>query len=127
MRIDEDRVDAVTAMSQVRVLIADDEPIIRLDLRQMLGLEGGGDSAHREAAGEGGGGGGEGDDEGGGGGEYNPYLRAPSAGDVAALSQLLSEYEFDLAHQIVADIGVTQAVIGKGTQCLIIDALLLDS
>jgi response regulator NasT len=36
MRIDEDRVDAVTAMSQVRVLIADDEPIIRLDLRQML-------------------------------------------------------------------------------------------
>jgi response regulator NasT len=35
-RIDEDRVDTVAAMSQVRVLIADDEPIIRLDLRQML-------------------------------------------------------------------------------------------
>ena len=36
MRIEEDRVDTVAAMSQVRVLIADDEPIIRLDLRQML-------------------------------------------------------------------------------------------
>jgi response regulator NasT len=35
-RIDKDRVDTVAAMSQVRVLIADDEPIIRLDLRQML-------------------------------------------------------------------------------------------
>ena len=35
-RIDEDRVDTTAAMSQVRVLIADDEPIIRLDLRQML-------------------------------------------------------------------------------------------
>ena len=36
MRIEDDRVDTVAAMSQVRVLIADDEPIIRLDLRQML-------------------------------------------------------------------------------------------
>ena len=36
MRIEEDRVATVAAMSQVRVLIADDEPIIRLDLRQML-------------------------------------------------------------------------------------------
>ena len=36
MRIDEDRVGTQKAMSQVRVLIADDEPIIRLDLRQML-------------------------------------------------------------------------------------------
>lgn len=35
-RIDEDRVGTQRAMSQVRVLIADDEPIIRLDLRQML-------------------------------------------------------------------------------------------
>lgn len=35
-RIDEDRVGTLRAMSQVRVLIADDEPIIRLDLRQML-------------------------------------------------------------------------------------------
>lgn len=35
-RIDEDRVCILGAMSQVRVLIADDEPIIRLDLRQML-------------------------------------------------------------------------------------------
>jgi hypothetical protein len=46
---------------------------------------------------------------------------------VAALSQLLSEHEFDLPRQIVADIGVTHAVIDKGAQCLIIDALLLDS
>lgn len=36
MRIDEDRVGTQRAMSQVRVVIADDEPIIRLDLRQML-------------------------------------------------------------------------------------------
>ena len=35
-RINEDRVCTLRAMSQVRVLIADDEPIIRLDLRQML-------------------------------------------------------------------------------------------
>ena len=55
------------------------------------------------------------------------YSEATWQSDVAALSQLLSEHEFDLAHQIVAEIGVTQAVIGKGTQCLIIDALLLDS
>jgi hypothetical protein len=55
------------------------------------------------------------------------YSDGPWQSDVAALSQLLSEYEFDLAHQIVADIGVTQAVIGKGAQFLIIDVLLLDS
>ena len=55
------------------------------------------------------------------------YSDGPWQSDVAALSQLLSEYEFDLAHQIVAEIGVTQAVIGKGAQFLIIDALLLDS
>jgi len=47
--------------------------------------------------------------------------------DIETLSQLLSEHEFDLPGQIVADIGVTQAVIGKGTQCLFIDVLLLDS
>jgi hypothetical protein len=47
--------------------------------------------------------------------------------DVAALSQLLSEHEFDLPRQIVADIGITRAVTAQGGQCLIIDALLLDS
>ena len=47
--------------------------------------------------------------------------------DAEALSQLLSEHEFDLPRQIVADIAVTQAVIAKGAQCLIIDALLLDN
>ena len=46
--------------------------------------------------------------------------------NVEALSQLLSEHEFDLPRQIVADIAVTQAVIAKGAHCLIIDALLLD-
>jgi hypothetical protein len=55
------------------------------------------------------------------------YLEATWHADVAALSQLLSEHEFDLPRQIVADIGVTHAVIDKGAQCLIIDALLLDS
>ena len=56
-------------------------------------------------------------------------------GDVEALAQLLSEHEFDLPRQIVADIAVTgavtgavmQAVMAKGAMCLIIDALLLDS
>lgn len=52
-------------------------------------------------------------------------------GDVEKLSQLLSEHEFDLPRQIVADIAVTgpvtQAVMAKGAACLIIDALLLDS
>lgn len=48
-------------------------------------------------------------------------------GDVAALSQLLSEHEFDLPRQIVADIAITRAVTAQGGQCLIIDALLLDS
>jgi len=47
--------------------------------------------------------------------------------DMAALSQLLSEHEFDLPRQIVADIGITRAVTAQGGQCLIIDALLLDS
>ncbi len=42
------------------------------------------------------------------------YLDATWQSDVAALSQLLSEHEFDLPRQIVADIGVTQAVIDKG-------------
>jgi hypothetical protein len=50
--------------------------------------------------------------------------------DVEALSQLLAEHEFDLPDQIVADIvvagPVTGAVMAKGAQCLIIDALLLD-
>jgi hypothetical protein len=49
---------------------------------------------------------------------------------VEALSQLLAEHEFDLPDQIVADIvvngPVTGAVMAKGAQCLIIDALLLD-
>jgi hypothetical protein len=48
-------------------------------------------------------------------------------GDVAALSQLLAEHEFDLPRQIVADIAVTRVVMAKGAMCLIIDALLLDS
>jgi len=55
------------------------------------------------------------------------YSDATWQSDVAALSQLLSEHEFDLPRQIVADIGVTHAVIDNGAQCLIIDALLLDS
>ncbi len=55
------------------------------------------------------------------------YSDAAWQSDVTALSQLLSEQEFDLPRQIVADIGVSQAVIDKGAQCLIIDALLLDS
>jgi hypothetical protein len=53
-----------------------------------------------------------------------------SHSDVEALSQLLAEHEFDLPDQIVADIvvngPVTGAVMAKGAQCLIIDALLLD-
>jgi len=48
-------------------------------------------------------------------------------GNVAALSLLLAEYEFDMPRQIVADIAVTGAVMAKNAQCLIIDALLLDS
>ena len=55
MRIEDDRVDTVAAMSQVRVLIADDEPIIRLDLRQMLeslGYEVVGEAGDGKAAGE---------------------------------------------------------------------------
>jgi hypothetical protein len=47
--------------------------------------------------------------------------------DAEALSQLLSEHEFDLPRQIVADIAVTQAVATDGGHCLIIDALLLGS
>jgi hypothetical protein len=52
-------------------------------------------------------------------------------GNADKLSQLLSEHDFDLPRQIVADIAVTgpvtQAVMAKGAACLIIDALLLDS
>ena len=48
-------------------------------------------------------------------------------GDVAALSQMLAEHEFDLPRQIVADIAISRAVVAQGAQCLIIDALLLDS
>ena len=48
-------------------------------------------------------------------------------GNVGALSLLLAEYEFDMPRQIVADIAVTGAVMAKNAQCLIIDALLLDS
>jgi hypothetical protein len=47
--------------------------------------------------------------------------------DVPALSQRLADYEFDLPRQIVADIAITRAVTAQGGQCLIIDALLLDS
>jgi hypothetical protein len=54
-----------------------------------------------------------------------------SHGNMAALSQMLAEHEFDLPCQIVADIAVTgtvtQPVIAKGVTCLIIDALLLES
>lgn len=42
------------------------------------------------------------------------------------LSHLLSEHEFHVPGQIVADIAVTQAVVADGAHCLIIDALLLD-
>ncbi|WP_333567877.1 hypothetical protein [Sphingorhabdus sp.] len=48
-------------------------------------------------------------------------------GNVGALLQMLAEYEFDMPRQIVADIAVTGAVMAKNAQCLIIDALLLDS
>ncbi len=46
--------------------------------------------------------------------------------DAEELSQKLSDHEFVLPGQIVADIAVTRAVVAKGAQCLIIDALLLD-
>jgi hypothetical protein len=48
----------------------------------LLGLAGVWDSAHRDAGGEGGGGGEDEDAA----ADYNPYLRAPSAADVAGLS-----------------------------------------
>lgn len=52
-------------------------------------------------------------------------------GNVEALSQLLTEHEFELPRQIVADIAVTsavtEAVMAQGTKCLSIDVLLLDS
>lgn len=38
----------------------------------------------------------------------------------------LTDHEFDLSGQLVADIAVTQAVVTDGAYCLIIDALLLD-
>ncbi|MEY3635532.1 MAG: hypothetical protein RLZZ61_1942 [Pseudomonadota bacterium] len=48
-------------------------------------------------------------------------------GNVAALSQMLAEHEFDLPRHIVADIAISQAIMNQGAQCLIIDALVLDS
>ena len=42
------------------------------------------------------------------------------------LSPLLTEHEFCLPRQIVADIAVTLAVVADGAHCLMIDALLLD-
>lgn len=54
-------------------------------------------------------------------------VAAPGTQDYAEkLSQLLSEHEFHVPGQIVADIAVTQAVVADGAHCLIIDALLLD-
>ena len=47
-------------------------------------------------------------------------------GDVAALSQMLAEHEFDLPRHIVADIAISRALVAQGAQCLIIDALLLE-
>lgn len=47
-------------------------------------------------------------------------------GDVAVLSQMLAEHEFDLPRHIVADIAISRAVMAQGAQCLIIDALLLE-
>ena len=38
----------------------------------------------------------------------------------------LTDFEFDLPGQLVADIAVTQAVVANGAYCLMIDALLLD-
>lgn len=46
--------------------------------------------------------------------------------DTEELSQKLSDHEFVLPDQIVADIAVTRAVVAEGAQSLIIDALLLD-
>lgn len=42
------------------------------------------------------------------------------------LRAILTDFEFDLPGQLVADIAVTQAVVTKGANCLMIDALLLD-
>jgi len=47
-------------------------------------------------------------------------------GDAEEPSKKLSDHEFVLPGQIVADITVTRAVMAEGAQCLIIDALLLD-
>ena len=47
-------------------------------------------------------------------------------GDAEELSQKLSEHEFVLPGQIVADIAMTQTVVAEDAQCLIIHALLLD-
>ena len=52
---------------------------------------------------------------------------AKMLGEAEILSQKLSEHEFVLPGQIVADISVTWAVVAEGAQCLIIDALLLDA
>jgi hypothetical protein len=50
-----------------------------------------------------------------------------SLADADEWSRLLSEHEFKLPRQLVADIAVTRALVAKGAQCLIIDALLIDS
>lgn len=47
-------------------------------------------------------------------------------GDAEEPSKKLSDHEFVLPGQIVADITVTRAVMAEGAQCLIIDAFLLD-
>lgn len=47
--------------------------------------------------------------------------------DIADLSHKLSEHEFVLPGQIVADIAITRAFIAEAGHCLIIDALLLDA
>jgi len=47
-------------------------------------------------------------------------------GDGEELSKKLSDHEFVLRGQIVADIMVTRAAMAEGRQCLIIEALLLD-
>ena len=56
-----------------------------------------------------------------------PIADAKMLGEAKILSQKLSEHEFVLSGQIVADISVTWAVVVEGAQCLIIDALLLDA
>ena len=52
---------------------------------------------------------------------------AKIGGRTASLSQKLSEHEFVLPGQIVADIAIARAFIADAGHCLIIDALLLDA